>query len=54
MAKENIERTVIVLEETEVRKALALERRGDPQEIFRFVVRVIARKVESALRRRCA
>ena len=54
MAKDNIERTVIVLEETEVREALDLTRRNDPQEIFRFVTRVIARKVESALRRRCA
>lgn len=54
MAKDNIERTVIVLEETEVREALALARRNEPQEILRFLVRVIARKVESALRRRCA
>lgn len=54
MAKDNIERTVIVLEESEVQEALALERCNEPQEIFRFMVRVIASKVESALRRRCA
>jgi hypothetical protein len=54
MAKDNIEKTVIILEEDEVREALALTWRNDPQEIFRFVTRVIAKKVESALRRRCA
>ena len=54
MAKDNIERTVIVLDETEVREALTLARRNEPQEIFRFVVKVVAKKVESALRRRCA
>lgn len=54
MAKDNIERTVIVLEETEVREALALARGSEPQEILRFVVKVVAKKVESALRRRCA
>lgn len=53
MAKENLERTVIVLEETEVRKALALAKRKEPQEIFRFVAKVVARKVESILHRRC-
>ncbi len=54
MAKDNIERTVIVLEETEVREALDLSQRNEPREIFGFVVRVIAKKVESALHRRCA
>jgi len=54
MAKDNIEKTLIILEEDEVREALDLTRRNDPQEIFRFVTRVIAKKVESALRRRCA
>jgi len=54
MAKDNIERTVVVLEEDEVQEALALARCNEPQEIYRFVVKVISKKVESALRRRCA
>jgi hypothetical protein len=54
MAKDRIDKTVIVLEEDEVREALTIARRNDPQEIFRFVTRVIAKKVESALRKRCA
>jgi hypothetical protein len=53
MAKDNIEKTVIVLEETEVREALNLTHYNEPQEIFRFVSQVIAKKVESVLRRRC-
>lgn len=54
MAKDDIEKTVIILEETEVREALTLARGGEPKEILRFVVKVVAKKVESALRRRCA
>ena len=53
MAKLRIERTLIILDEDEVRRALLLARGDNPQEIFRFVKDVIARKVESALRRRC-
>lgn len=53
MAKERIEKTLIILEEAEVRQVLAVAQRNDPEEIYRFVVQVIAKKVEAALRRRC-
>lgn len=54
MAKDNFEKTVIVLEETEVQEVIDLSQRNEPREIFRFVTQVIAKKVESASRRRCA
>ncbi len=53
MPKERIERTLIVLNEEEVRQALLLAQHGDQDEILRFMTRVIAKKVEAALRRRC-
>jgi len=54
MARDNIEKTVIVLEESEVKAALNLTRSNEPQEILRFVTKVIASKVDAAARRRCA
>jgi hypothetical protein len=53
MAKKRIEKTLIVLDENEIRAVLQLGRRNDPQEIYRFVKQVIAKKVEAALRMRC-
>lgn len=53
MAKQRIEKTLIIMDEDEVRQVLRLARRNDPQEIFRFVKEVIAKKVEAALRMRC-
>jgi len=53
MPKERIEKTLVILEEVEVRQVLAIAQRNDPQEIYRFVTQVIAKKVEAALRRRC-
>lgn len=53
MAKERIEKTLIILEETEVRQMFAVAQRNDSQEIYRFVTQVIAKKVEAALRQRC-
>jgi len=53
MAKQRIEKTLIVLDEDEVRRVLQLARRDDPQEIYCFVKEVIAAKVEAALRMRC-
>ena len=53
MSKLRIEKTLIILDENEVRRALLLAQKDDPQEIFRFVKEVVARKVEAALRRRC-
>jgi hypothetical protein len=53
VAKERIEKTLITLDEEEVRLVLLLAQRNDPDEILQFVTRVIAKKVEAALRRRC-
>ena len=53
MTKQRIERTLIVLDEEEVRRVVYLAQQSDPQEIYRFVKEVIADKVEAALRKRC-
>jgi hypothetical protein len=53
VTKERIEKTLITLDEKEVRQVLLLARRNDPDEILKFVPLVIAKKVEAALRRRC-
>ena len=53
MAKQRIEKMLIILDENEVRQALQLARQQDAQEIYRFVKKVIAEKVTAALRMRC-
>jgi hypothetical protein len=53
MAKEQIEKTLIVLNEDEVRQLLEIARRNDPQEIRQHMFKVFIKKVELALRRRC-
>jgi hypothetical protein len=53
MTKQRIEKTLIILDEEEVRQVMRLARRDDTQEIYRFVKEVIAKKVEAALRQRC-
>ncbi len=53
MAKQRIEKTLIILDEDEVRLVLRLARQDDTQEIYDYVKEVLARKVEAALRRRC-
>jgi hypothetical protein len=53
MAKLRIEKTLIILDEKEVRRVLRLARQDDPQEIHAFVKEVIAERVEAALRKRC-
>jgi hypothetical protein len=53
MAKERIERTLIILDEREVRQVMRLAKQGDAEAIYRFVREVIAKKVEAALRMRC-
>jgi hypothetical protein len=53
MAKQRIEKTLIVLDEREVRRALQLARQDDAQRIYEFVRDVIAKRVEAALRKRC-
>jgi hypothetical protein len=53
MAKEQIERTLIVLDEDEVRLVLRLAQQHDIDIIYEFMRDVIAQKVETALRMRC-
>ena len=53
MAKQRIEKTLIIMDEDEVLQVLRLARCDDPEEIYRFVKEVIAKKVEAALRLRC-
>lgn len=53
MAKQRIEKTLIILDEEEIRRVMELARRDDAQETYRFVKEVIAAKVEAALRMRC-
>jgi hypothetical protein len=53
MTKERIEKTLILLDEDEVRQAMRLARQGDIEAICRFMRDVIAKKVEAALRLRC-
>jgi hypothetical protein len=53
MARQRIEKTLIILDEDEVRRVLRLHRRDDAQEVYDFVKDVIAKRVEAALRKRC-
>ncbi len=53
MAKERIEKTLIILDEDEVRRVLQVGQCDDPEEALRFLTQVIAKKVEAALRQRC-
>lgn len=53
MAKQRIEKTLVILDEEEARRVLELAQRDDTQEIYEFVRDVIARRVEAALRKRC-
>lgn len=53
MARERIEKTLIILEEDEVRQVMRLAQQNDPQAIYEFVKEVIAKRVEAALRMRC-
>jgi uncharacterized protein (DUF1778 family) len=53
MAKERIEKTLVIFEEEEVRQLLELAQRNDPREIQDFMLKVFIKKVEQTLRRRC-
>lgn len=53
MAKERIEKTLIILDEDEVRQILQIAQRENPEEILGLLTQVIAKKVEAALRQRC-
>lgn len=53
MAKQRVEKTLIILDEDEVRMVLLLAERDDAEEIYGFVKDVVAKRVEAALRKRC-
>ncbi len=53
MSKQRIEKTLIVLDEDEIRRALVLAESLDPTAVWEFMTRIIAKKVEAALRKRC-
>jgi hypothetical protein len=54
MAKERIEKTLIILDEDEMRQVMRLARQNDLEAIYSFMRDVIAKKVEAALRMRCS
>jgi len=53
MAKQRIEKTLVILNEDELRQVMLLARQADTDAIYRFVRDVIAKRVEEAIRRRC-
>lgn len=53
MAKERIEKTLLILDEQEVRQLLELAHRNDVEEIQNFMLKVFIKKVEAVLRLRC-
>lgn len=53
MAKLRIEKTLIILDEDEIRQVWRLVRRDDAEEIYELVREVISGRVEAALRKRC-
>jgi len=53
MAKERIEKTLIILDEDEVRQVLQAAQGNNSEETLHVLSQVIAKKVEAALRQRC-
>jgi hypothetical protein len=53
MARLRIDKTLIILNEEELRQVMRLARQGDTDAIYKFVKDVIAKRLEEALRRRC-
>ncbi len=53
MAKQRIEKTLVILNEDELRQVMRLAQQNDPEAIYKFVKEVIAKRVEEAIRRRC-
>jgi hypothetical protein len=53
MARLRIDKTLIILDEDELRQVMRLARQGDTDAIYMFVKDVIAKRLEEALRRRC-
>ena len=53
MSKQRIEKTLIILDEDEIRQVMQLAQEDDSQDVYEFVKEVIAKRVEAALRMRC-
>ncbi len=53
MAKQRIEKTLVILNEEELRQVARLAKQNDPDAIYKFIREVIAKRVEEAIRRRC-
>ncbi len=53
MAKQRIEKTLVILNVDELRTVMRLARLKDAEAIYKFVREVIAKRVEEAIRRRC-
>ena len=53
MARLRIDKTLIILNEEELRQVMRLACQGDTDAIYQFVKDVIAKRLEEALRRRC-
>ena len=53
MAKQRIEKTLVILNEDELRQVMRLAQQNEPEAIYKFVKDVIAKRVEEAIRRRC-
>ena len=53
MAKERIEKTLVVFDEEEVRQLFELVKQADDDEIQHFMLKIFVKKVEAILRRRC-
>lgn len=53
MAKERVEKTLIILNEADVKEICRLASQPDPYRVLEFVVQVIGKRVEAALRQRC-
>jgi predicted DNA-binding protein len=53
MAKLQIEKTMILLSEEEIRRVAILAKHGNKDAIYNFVRDVITKRLEEALRKRC-
>jgi nitrogen regulatory protein PII len=53
MAKERIEKTLVIFNEEELRQTLQIAQRNKQKEIQYFMMKIFIKKVEAVLRRRC-
>jgi hypothetical protein len=53
MAKERIEKTLVIFNEEELRQTLQIAQRNKQEEIQHYMMKIFIKKVEAVLRRRC-